>query len=99
MADLSALKDIVGPNGWSDDPGTLNPLLAEPRGLYKGAAPLVLRPTTTAQVAAIVTECRKAGIPLVPQGGNTGLCGGATVSTGTRGGYGSTTLNSGSQSS
>lgn len=81
MADLSALKDIVGPNGWSDDPGTLSPLLAEPRGLYKGATPLVLRPTTTAQVAAIVTECRKAGIPLVPQGGNTGLCGGATPDT------------------
>ena len=78
MADLSALKAIVGPKGWSDDPSTLSPLLAEPRGLYKGATPMVLRPTTTEQVAAIVSECRKAGIPLVPQGGNTGLCGGAT---------------------
>ena len=78
MADLSALKAIVGPKGWSDDPSTINPLLAEPRGLYVGATPLVLRPTTTEQVAAIVSECRKAGIALVPQGGNTGLCGGAT---------------------
>ena len=82
MADLTALKSIVGPNGWSDDPGTLSPLLAEPRGLYVGATPLVLRPETTAQVAAIVSECRKSGIPLVPQGGNTGLCGGATPDTG-----------------
>lgn len=78
MADLSALKAIVGPKGWSDDPSTLSPLLAEPRDLYKGATPLVLRPTTTEQVAAIVSECHKASIPLVPQGGNTGLCGGAT---------------------
>lgn len=78
MADLSALKAIVGPKGWSDDPAMLKPLLVELRGLYVGTSPLVLRPTTTEQVAAIVTECRKAGIPLVPQGGNTGLCGGAT---------------------
>ncbi len=78
MADLSALKEIVGPNGWSDDPATLSPMLREPRGLFVGATPLVLRPETTEQVAAIVAECRKAGIPLVPQGGNTGLCGGAT---------------------
>ena len=78
MADLSALKAIVGPKGWSDDPGTLAPLLKEPRGLYLGASPLLLRPETTAQVAAIVAACHKAGIALVPQGGNTGLCGGAT---------------------
>jgi FAD/FMN-containing dehydrogenase len=78
MADLAALKAIVGPKGWSDDPNTLAPLLVEPRGLYKGASPLLLRPETTAQVAAIVRECRAAGIALVPQGGNTGLCGGAS---------------------
>jgi len=78
MADLAALKAIVGPKGWSDDPQTLAPLLVEPRGLYKGAAALVLRPETTGQVAAIVRECRRAGIALVPQGGNTGLCGGAS---------------------
>lgn len=78
MADLSALKAIVGPKGWSDDPNTLAPLLVEPRGLYEGASPLLLRPETTAQVAAIVGACRAAGIALVPQGGNTGLCGGAS---------------------
>ncbi len=82
MADLSALKAIVGPKGWSDDPGTLAPLLKEPRGLYLGASPLLLRPETTAQVAAIVAACHKAGIALVPQGGNTGLCGGATPDNG-----------------
>ncbi len=78
MADLAALKAIVGPKGWSDDPATIAPLLVEPRGLYKGAAPLVLRPETTEQVAAIVKACRDSGQPLVPQGGNTGLCGGAS---------------------
>ncbi|MCA8927898.1 MAG: FAD-binding oxidoreductase [Alphaproteobacteria bacterium] len=78
MTDLAALKAIVGPKGWSDNPDTLAPLLVEPRGLYKGAAPLLLRPETTEQVAAIVRECRAAGVALVPQGGNTGLCGGAS---------------------
>jgi FAD/FMN-containing dehydrogenase len=77
MADLSALKTIVGPKGWSDDPDTLAPHLVEPRGLYQGASPLLLRPETTEQVAAIVKACREAGVALVPQGGNTGLCGGA----------------------
>jgi len=78
MADLSFLKAIVGPKGWADDADTMAPHLVEPRNLYRGAAPLVLRPETTAQVAAIVCQCRAAGVALVPQGGNTGLCGGAT---------------------
>ena len=37
----------------------------------------VLRPASTEEVAAIVTICAEAGMPIVPQGGNTGLAGGA----------------------
>ncbi|MBY0510341.1 MAG: FAD-binding oxidoreductase [Rhodospirillaceae bacterium] len=55
------------------------PYLHEERGLYHGKAALVLRPGSTAEVAKIVQLCAAARIPIVPQGGNTGLCGGAAV--------------------
>lgn len=45
-----------------------------------GVAPLgVARPATTAEVAQAVRACREAGVAVVPQGGNTGLCGGAVA--------------------
>jgi len=48
------------------------------RGRYHGHACAVVRPGTTAEVAAIVTLCAEARVPIVPQGGNTGMCGAAT---------------------
>ncbi len=45
-------------------------------GRFQGAAPVVVRPGDTAEVAAVVALCREAGVALVPQGGNTGLVGG-----------------------
>jgi FAD/FMN-containing dehydrogenase len=48
------------------------------RGRYSGRSLAVVRPGSTEEVAAIVRRCAQAGIPIVPQGGNTGLCGGAT---------------------
>jgi len=45
-------------------------------GRFRGHAPAVLRPADTGQVAAVLTLCRDAGVPVVPQGGNTGLVGG-----------------------
>src|SRR5206468_7372698 len=38
----------------------------------------VVRPQSTAEVAAVVAACAETGTPIVPQGGNTGQCGGAT---------------------
>lgn len=75
---LEALKDIVGPGGWITDPTDLEPYLSEPRGLVTGRALVVLSPESTEQVSAIVSACAQAGTAVVPQGGNTGLCGGAT---------------------
>jgi FAD/FMN-containing dehydrogenase len=46
-------------------------------GRMAGSARAVVRPGTTAEVAAVVACCRRHGIPIVPQGGNTGLVGGA----------------------
>lgn len=48
------------------------------RERYRGTPLAVVRPATTGEVAAVVRQCAQARIPVVPQGGNTGLCGGAT---------------------
>ena len=54
------------------------PLLRDERGLYRGRAALVVRPASTRECASVVEICSRAGIGVVPQGGNTGYCGGAT---------------------
>jgi len=48
------------------------------RERYRGHPLAVVRPGSTEEVAAVVRLCAQANIPIVPQGGNTGLCGGAT---------------------
>jgi FAD/FMN-containing dehydrogenase len=50
------------------------------RGRYRGRALAVARPGSTQAVADVVRLCAGHGVPVVPQGGNTGLCGGATPS-------------------
>jgi FAD/FMN-containing dehydrogenase len=76
QATRDRLKQILGPGGWTDDPDELAPHLVEWRNRYQGATPLLLRPATTAEVAAVVRVCAEAEVALVPQGGNTGLVGG-----------------------
>ncbi|MGB6007940.1 FAD-binding oxidoreductase, partial [Castellaniella sp.] len=48
------------------------------RERYRGLALAVARPGSTDEVAAVMRYCAQAGVPVIPQGGNTGLCGGAT---------------------
>jgi FAD/FMN-containing dehydrogenase len=74
---LHALKDALGAKGWSYDPQDIAPYLVDERGLYHGATPLLLRPATVEEVATCVRFCAEARVPIVPQGGNTGLVGGA----------------------
>ncbi|MDX2381672.1 MAG: FAD-binding oxidoreductase [Acidimicrobiia bacterium] len=52
--------------------------LTDWRGVFTGSALAVVRPASTAEVAEAVLACADAGVALVPQGGNTGLSGGAT---------------------
>ncbi len=54
------------------------PYLTDWRKRYIGRALAVVRPASTAEVAAIVRACVEARTPMVPQGGNTGLVGGGT---------------------
>ncbi len=74
---LGRLKDVVGAKGFIDDPADMAPHVVEWRGLYRGLSPLVLKPATTAEVAAIMAICQQTGTKLVPQGGNTSLVGGS----------------------
>jgi len=76
---LARIKAIVGARGWIADPDAMAPYLAETRGLFRGATELVVRPASTEEAAAVVRACAEAGLAMVPQGGNTGLCGGAVA--------------------
>ncbi len=60
------------------DPADMAPFLTDWRGKWTGRAFAVAQPDTTAQVAALVRWCHDQRVPVVPQGGNTGLSGGAT---------------------
>ena len=81
MALIEDLKRIVGPRGCTTDPDELQPHLVEWRGAYEGRAQVMVSPASTAEVAAVVEACGRAGAAIVPQGGNTGLCGGAVPDT------------------
>lgn len=74
---LDELKAIVGPRGWTTTASELEPHLSERRGQVHGRTPIMVSPASTAEVSAIVRSCASAGAAIVPQGGNTGLCGGA----------------------
>jgi FAD/FMN-containing dehydrogenase len=71
------LRGVVGDAGVVADPGAMAGYVTDWRGAYTGTAALVVRPSTTDQVSGVVALCREAGVAVVPQGGNTGLCGGA----------------------
>jgi FAD/FMN-containing dehydrogenase len=74
---IEALKAAVGPKGYLESEADKAAYLTDERDLYHGAAALVLRPASTEAVAEIVRICAGAGIGVVPQGGNTGYCGGS----------------------
>jgi len=80
---LAALAAIVGAKNVLTASDDTAPYLTDWRKQFSGPAVCVVRPASTAEVSAIVRLCAEAGIAIVPQGGNTGLCGGS-VPTGTR---------------
>ncbi len=73
---IERLGQIVGPAHCLTDPADLAPRLREERGLFQGQALCAVKPKTTVEVADVVRLCVETGHPMVPQGGNTGLCGG-----------------------
>ncbi|HLH49261.1 MAG TPA: FAD-binding oxidoreductase [Roseiarcus sp.] len=73
---LAELAAIVGPTHVVADPERLESHLIEPRGLYHGRALAMIRPGSTEEIARLLAYCNEARLPVVPQGGNTGLVGG-----------------------
>jgi FAD/FMN-containing dehydrogenase len=73
---IARFAAIVGETHALRAPDLLAPYLTEPRDLFKGRTRLVLRPRSTAEVAAIMKLATETRTPIVPQGGNTGLVGG-----------------------
>jgi FAD/FMN-containing dehydrogenase len=78
LGTLGELKAVVGNEAWADSPDATAPYLTDFRRLYHGATPLVLMPGTTAEVAHILRICHREEVAVVPHGGNTSYCGGAT---------------------
>lgn len=70
---IQRLKAAAGPGGYLDQPDDVAPYCKSWRGNWIGRSPLLLRPKTTEEMAAIVRICAETGTPIVPQGGNTGL--------------------------
>src|SRR5512145_1645567 len=77
-AAIAALKDVLGPGGWLEAPADRAPFETDFRGIHRGSTPLVVLPDSTRRVAETVRLCARDRIAIVPQGGNTGYCGGAT---------------------
>jgi len=75
---LQQLSALVGPRGLSTDDDILAPWLTDWRGRYTGRAVAMASPGSTAEVSALVRLCARHGVAIVPQGGNSGMCGGAT---------------------
>ena len=72
---LEELDRRVGSRGWTVEPDQLALHAAEQWGAWRGRARLLLRPANTAEVAAQLELCHAHDVPVVPQGGNTGLVG------------------------
>jgi FAD/FMN-containing dehydrogenase len=73
----AALAAALPPGLVTADPGLLAPHLLDWRGQKRGAADLLARPRSTAEVVELVRAAHVHGAALVPQGGNTGLVGGS----------------------
>ncbi len=74
----TAAADLLGPRGFTQDAELVAPWLTDWRGRYTGKAIGMASPASTAEVSALVRLCARFGVPLVPQGGNSGMSGGAT---------------------
>ncbi len=76
---IGRLRALLGETAVVADAQGMAPHLADWRGRYRGSARCVVRPGSTGEVVGVVKLLAAEGVPMVPQGGNTGLCGGATA--------------------
>ena len=85
MSDLAtflyAAHTLLGERGLTRDADLVEPWLTDWRGRFTGCALALASPASTAEVAALVKLCAQHGVAIVPQGGNSGMSGGATPDT------------------
>ena len=77
---LDAIRAVVGDRGLLTDRSDTAPYSEDWRRLYQGRTAAVVRPSTTEELAAVVRLCAQFSVPIVPQGGNTSMVGGAVPS-------------------
>ncbi len=75
---LAKATDLLGPKGLSTTPDDLAQWVTDWRGRYTGRALALASPASTQEVSALMRLCADARVPIVPQGGNSGMAGGAT---------------------
>lgn len=75
---IARFTDLLGPVGVLTGEGDTASYCTDWRDLYHGRALAVLRPASTGELAELVRLCAGHGVPMVPQGGNTSMVGGAT---------------------
>ena len=75
---IEQARQALGPKVVVTDPREIEPWVSDWRGRVHGAAPAMLAPGSTDEVAEIVRLAGEHNVPLVPQGGNTGMAAGAT---------------------
>ena len=75
---VDAVRAELGAKAVITDPADIAPWLEDWRGRYHGASVAIIAPDSTAGVATVVRLAVEHGVPLVPQGGNTSMVGGAT---------------------
>jgi len=78
MSTLDDLRAVLDPAAIVTDPEAMAPHLTDWRGKHRGAALALLRPRSVEEVSTILRWASATRTPVVPQGGNTGLSGGAT---------------------
>ncbi len=72
---VEQLRAIVGDRGLVAEPADLEPYTVDWRGQFRGRAALLVRPATTQELSKVVALLSEAGVGVVPQAGNTSLCG------------------------
>jgi FAD/FMN-containing dehydrogenase len=78
QAFLTEAGALLGERGLTRDPDLLRPWLTDWRGRFTGRALAMASPASTQEVSALMKLCARHGVPVVPQGGNSGMSGGAT---------------------
>ena len=75
---LAEAETLLGRRGLTVDADVMAPWLTDWRVRFTGRALAMASPASTGELAALVRLCGHHGVPIVPQGGNSGMCGGAT---------------------